>query len=103
MITAPNIPELLAKIKAPVDQARAIADKVDAAMLALEKNWLGKVIEHLPGLASWVSAGEAAVAGLHALIDAIDGVVDAYAAPAATAAATTLPQAAAGAGGSTAA
>lgn len=99
-MNAPNITALIADIKKPLDEARAIADKIDATINGLSTNLLGKIIDHLPGVGDWIAAGTTAAAALDALIDALDGVVDAYAAPAATATAATLPQASA-AGGTT--
>jgi len=92
-MNAPNIPALIADIKKPLDEARAVADKIDATINGLSTNFLGKIIDHLPGVGDWIAAGTTAAAALDALIDALDGVVDAYSAPATTAATTTLPQA----------
>jgi phage terminase Nu1 subunit (DNA packaging protein) len=88
---------LLQKVQPELDKIRAEADKVNAEVTAFESGVTGRTVigiaEKIPEAGAILSALMTLQQVVVSALDSIDGVVDSYAAPAATAAATPLPQA----------
>lgn len=78
---ANEVAELLAKIKPALDAARKVADQAEGAVVKLNGTLLGEISTHIPVAGPYISDVVAAASALDALIDAIDGIVDADAAP----------------------
>lgn len=76
--------ELMNKIKPAIDKARAVADQADTAVLKLDGSVLGDLVAHFPIVGPYVQTVVSAAGALRALIDALDGIVNAEAAPAVT-------------------
>jgi hypothetical protein len=78
-----ELQKLLDAIKPELDKVRAVADKADDAVAELDASVIGKIVSHLPGeVGTAVQTVVEGAEALRSLIDAIDGVIDAYAAPA---------------------
>jgi len=79
-----DLPSFLQSIKPTVDKVRAVADQIDKVLNDFDGSFLAKLVEKIPVVSEAVGVVVAAGAVLDELIDAVDGVVDANAAPAQT-------------------
>ena len=88
-----DVDALLLKVKPSLDKARTISDSIESAIAKIQGSFLMKMAEDLPALGAAINVVITAAAILDEVVDALDGIVDANADPAGTAAATVLPQA----------
>jgi hypothetical protein len=85
----PEVQKFLSDIKPTADKIRAGLDAAEGFAKTLDASLLGKIVEKLPEVGTVVNGILAALQVIDSGADALDGVIDAYANPAA---APVLPQ-----------
>jgi hypothetical protein len=76
---ATSLEDLLAKLKVPLDKARAFGDGLDKAIVTLDEGFLGHLIALIPGAGNAVTIVVQAAQILDEVLDAVDSIVDASA------------------------